>query len=221
MVGAVTPALAPRGTAVSAPLLAPHGPAVSPVAAARRSVFAAQRQLDALYRLDVSVKAWRFLLTLDEARAWLPDGAPRSGLLAVEERGELWMGLYLHPKDVADPDAVVEETSHFVCLAWHAEQGRPVSALTLELQSEIDRYLLARLQGRDPLAHFRDFAFDTRMDAPTRERYELAHAAGHRYCRALHGRFPGPTDLPDLLRELRGFYRAPGESKLRRARGRV
>jgi hypothetical protein len=185
---------------------------------ARRGIFRTQRRLDALYRLDVRAKAWRFLLTPEEARAFLCGAAPRSGLLAVEEDGELWIGLYLDPADARDPDAVVEETSHFVCLAWHAAQGRPVSALTLELQSEIDRYLLARLDGRDPLAHFRDFRFAGWMDPPTRERYELAHAAGHRYCRALDGRFPRPGDLPGLLHELRGFYRAPGEAKLRRTR---
>jgi hypothetical protein len=191
--------------------------APSVVAATRRQVFRAQRRLLALYRLEVAPRAWRFLLSPDEARALLPEGAPRTGLLALEEDGELWIGLYVDPRDLADPDTVVEETSHFVCLAWHAEQGRPVSALTLELQSEIDRYLLARLDGRDPLAHFRAFEFEAWMDPATRERYEVAHAAGHRYCRALDDRFPHPHDLPELLDELRGFYRAPAAAKLHRA----
>ena len=190
---------------------------LSRVAETRRSVLATQRRLDGLYRLDVSVKAWRFLLSAEAARGLLPAGGPRSGLLALEEDGELFLGIYLDPIDLEDPDTVVEETSHFVCLAWHAEQGRPVSPLTLELQSEIDRYLLARLEGRDPLAHFRGFRFGRWMDAETRERYERAHVAGHRYCRALGERFPRSSDLPGLLDELRGFYRAPAESKLRRA----
>jgi len=190
----------------------------SPTAEMRRSVLATQRRLDALYRLDVSVKAWRFLLSAEEARQLLPAEGPRTGLLALEEDGDLFIGIYLDPTDLADPDTVVEETSHFVCLAWHAEQGRPVSQLTLELQSEIDRYLLARLEGRDPLAHFHGFRFGGWMDAETRDRYERAHSAGHRYCRALAGRFPRPSDFPGLLDELRAFYRAPGEAKLRRAR---
>lgn len=185
----------------------------------RRSVRTAQHRLDGLYRLDLAVEAWRFLLSADEARSLLPrpQRSPRSGVLAVEEGGQLWIGLYLDPQDVADPDTVVEETSHFVCLAWHATQGRPVSALILELQSEIDRYLVARLDGRDPLAHFHDFVFAGWMDAPTRARYELAHAAGHRYCRSLARRFPHRLDLPALLAELRRFYRAPSQAKLRRA----
>ena len=183
-----------------------------------RSVRTAQRRLAALYRLDLALEAWRFLVPADEARRLLPGAAPRSGLLALEEDGHLWIGLYLDPRDLGDPDAVVEETSHFVCLTWHAAQGRPVSALTLELQSEVDRYLLARLEGRDPLAHFRDFDLDGWMDDGTRERYAVANAAGHRYCRALQGRFPERADLPELLREVRGFYRAPAEAKLHRAR---
>jgi hypothetical protein len=184
---------------------------------ARRSVREAQRDLAALYRLELPVQAWRFLVSEEDVRGIVPEGALRSGLLAFEERGELWLGLYLDAADVSDPDTVVEETSHFVCLAWHATQGRRVSALTIELQSEVDRYLLARLHGRDPLAHFHGFEFDVRLDAATRERYELAHAAGRRYCRALDARFPRPWHLPALLAELRGFYRAPSEAKLHRA----
>jgi len=185
---------------------------------ARRSVRHAQSRLRQLYRLDLAAKAWRHLLEPEEARSLIEGEAPRSGLLAVEQEGELWIGLYLDPRDVVDPDTVVEETSHFVCLAWHAEQGRPVSALTLELQSEIDRYLLARLDGREALAHFEDFELAAWMDRTTRQRYEVANAAGHCYCRALDRRFPTRGDLPGLLHELRGFYRAPGEAKLRRAR---
>ena len=190
----------------------------SPAAEMRRSLLTTERRLHGLYRLDVAAKAWRCLLSAEEARRLLPRQGPRSGLLALEEDGELFLGIYLDPTDLAHPDTVVEETSHFVCLAWHAEQGRPVSPLILELQSEIDRYLLARVEGRDPLAHFRGFRFGGWMDSETRQRYELAHAAGHRYCRTLAGRFPRRGDLPGLLHELRAFYRAPGQEKLRRAR---
>ena len=185
---------------------------------ARRSVREAQQALARLYRLDVPVEAWRFLLSEDEVRAMVPRDGPRSGLLAFEEGDELWIGLYLDPADAGDPDAVAEETSHFVCLAWHASQGRRVSPLILELQSEVDRYLLARLGGRDPLGHFHGFVFDARLDAPTRQRYELAHRAGQRYCRALDARFPSRRHVPALLAELRRFYRDPAEAKLHRAR---
>ena len=181
---------------------------------ARRSVRETQRALASVYRLEVPVDAWRFLLSAADVREMLPGATPRSGLVACEEAGELFLGLYLDPGDVACADTVVEETSHFVCLAWHASQRRPVSALTLELQSEVDRYLLARLRGRDALGHFEGFVWDDWMDAETRDRYERAHEAGRCYCHGLETRYPGRADLPGLLEELRRFYRAPGPAKL-------
>jgi len=188
------------------------------MAQVRRAVRETQRVLATVYRLDLPVEAWRFVLPAEEARAWLPAESPRSGVLALQEAGELWLGLYLDPRDAGDPDAVAEETSHFVCLAWHAAQERPVSALLLELQSEIDRYVLARLSGRHALTHFEGFRLDTSwMDREVRRRYELANEAGHRYCRELQRRYPRRRDTPGLLAELRRFYRAPAERKLRTA----
>ncbi len=53
------------------------------------------------------------------------------------------------------------------------------------------------------------------MDAADRERYEAAHRAAHLYCRSLSRRYPRRSDTPALLHELRAFYRAPAEEKLR------
>lgn len=179
-----------------------------------RRVETLQRWLTRAYRLDVHVDAARYLIAAEQARALLPLRAPRSGVLALEEAGTLWLGLYLDPRDRGRLAALVEETSHLVCLAWHAELGRRVSRLHLELQAEVDQYLVGRLWGRDGLAHFRSFRWARGMDAPTRWRYENAHRVGHRYCRSLSRRYPKRADTPGLLRELRDFYRAPGEQKL-------
>lgn len=181
-----------------------------------REVARAQRSLSAIYHLELQLRAERFLVAPADARRLLPPRSPRSGVLAVEEAGELWLGLYVDPRDL-DAGTIVEETSHLLCLAWHAAHDRPVSQLTLELQGEIDRYAVARLSGDDPFRHFHAFAWADGPDAVTRRRYELAHRAAHRYCRALADRYPARADVPALLAELRGFYRAPGEKKLRLA----
>jgi len=110
---------------------------------------------------------------------------------------------------------VVEETSHLLCLAWHAAHDRPVSRLTLELQGEVDRYVVARLQGRDGFDHFSGFSWAAGMDTATRELYSAAHRSALRYCRVLARRFPERADTPALLSELRRFYRAGPEQKLR------
>lgn len=184
------------------------------LAPTRRSVRQVQRTLAAAYRLDLEVEASRHLLSIEQARRLLPDTSPRSGVLACEDAGELYLGLYFDPRDARDPGTVVEETSHFVCLAWHAAQDRPVSALVLELQSEIDRYVVARLAGGPAFAHFEAFAFADWMDGETLGRYRRAHTAGACYCQGLESRYPTRADLPQLLAELRRFYRAPGPTKL-------
>jgi len=179
-----------------------------------RRIDATEDLLRAVYDLDLPVRARDHLMPVEAARRMLPSVSPRSGLLVLEEGEELLLGLYLDPRDAADPDAIAEETSHFVCLAWHALEGRRVSRLLLELQGEIDRFVAARFQGRDPLGHFSGFRFDRFVRGATRTRYEAAHRMAERYCRELAGRFPSRRDTPALLGELRRFYRAPAERKL-------
>lgn len=181
------------------------------------AVAAAGRWLTGIYRLDLGLRAEHFVVSPEDARSLLPGDAPRSGVLVLDEGPELRLGLYVDPRDQGDPDAVVEETSHLLCLAWHAAHGRRVSRLTLELQGEVDRYAVARLQGRDGFRHFERFVWADWMDPGVRCLYATAHRAALRYCRLLARRFPRRRDTPALLCELRGFYRASPEQKLRAA----
>ncbi|MFQ5418532.1 MAG: hypothetical protein ACE5FL_16010 [Myxococcota bacterium] len=178
------------------------------------AVAAAERWLTDIYRLDLDICAARCVLSPERVRALLRDGAPSTGVVAVEADGELQLGLYVDPGDRDDPDAVVEETSHLLCLAWHAVHDRPLSRLVLEIQGEVDRYAVARLQGRDAFRHFERFAWAPGLDADARDAYAAAHRVGLRYCRGLARRFPSRGDTPGLLDELRRFYRTPPEQKL-------
>lgn len=178
------------------------------MASLERRIAAAQRRLCGIYRLDLSLSADDFVLSAEAARALQPGRSPRTGLLALEEAGTLWLGLYFDPRDAEDPAAILEETSHWIALVWHAAQRRPVSALALELQAEVDRYAIARMaRARDPLRHFAHLRLRAGLSRAQRARYRAAHAAAFRYCRALERRFPRRADLPAWLRELRGFYR--------------
>jgi hypothetical protein len=177
-------------------------------------VAAAQRSLSAIYDLDLDLRAEHFVMEPRRARQLLPPGSPRSGVLVMETAEELELGLYIDPRDRRDPDTIVEETSHLLCLAWHAAHQRPVSPLLLELQAEVDRYAVARLGGGDGLGHFRDFHWAAWMDAAVRHRYRTAHLSAQRFCRGLERRFPRRADTPSLLSELRRFYRASRAEKL-------
>jgi hypothetical protein len=187
---------------------------VTPLLAA---VAAAGRWLTGIYRLDLGLRAEHFVVSPEDARSLLPADAPRTGVVALDDGAELLLGLYMDPRDQGDPDAVIEETSHLLCLAWHAAHDRRVSRLILELQGEVDRYAVARLQGRDGFGHFDRFSWAAGIDAATRDLYETAHRAALRYCRLLDRRFPGRSDTPALLSELRYFYRACPDQKLHAA----
>lgn len=183
--------------------------------AIHRAVARAERWLTRIYRLDLGLRAPNCVVSCETARQLLPAGAPRTGVLAIDAGDELSLGLYIDPRDAHDPDTLVEETSHLLCLAWHATNDRRVSSLTLELQSEVDRYAVARLEGREGFDHFSGFRWAPGMDAATRGVYEAAHRAALSYCRALSRRYPLRADTPGLLAELRRFYRAGPERKLR------
>ncbi len=169
-----------------------------------------------VYALDLEIEPERFLLSLppERARGWLPPGC-RSGLVVIQGEDEMEVGIHLDPKDHDDTGTLLEETSHLVCLAWHAARDLPVSLLVLELQAEVDRFVFARLALRsDSFDHFENFRFADGLEPASRRRYELAHERAHRYCRSLERRFPRRSDTPALLSELRRFYRASPGTKL-------
>jgi hypothetical protein len=175
-----------------------------------------------VYALDLGIRAEEHVLEMspEAARQLLPAGC-RSGVLLVEEEGELHLGLHLAPEDRENEGTLVEETSHLVCLAWHGGRDLPVSQLILELQADVDRFVFARLlhlrSHRDALTHFERFRFAPDLTRVARDRYELAHEKARAYCRGLCARFPRRRDTPAMLAELRRFYRASPEQKLRAA----
>ena len=182
-----------------------------------RTVARAQRWITAIYRLELDLRAEQFVVDPQMALTLLPPNSPRSGIVIVEEPEEISLGLYVDARDANDPWTVLEETSHLLYLAWLADQDWSVSRLVLELQSEVDRYAVARASGEDGLEHFEDVVWSDWMDGSTRELYATAHRCAHRYCRSLDRRYPRRSDMPALLSELRHFYRAAPDQKLHAA----
>lgn len=175
-----------------------------------------------VYALDLGFRAEEHVLELPHARAreLLPPGC-RTGVLLLECEGELQLGLHVAREDRNDAGTLVEETSHLVCLAWHGEQDLEVSQLILELQSDVDRFVFARLaahkNSREALVHFERFHFAAELAPEARARYAMASERAGAYCRSLCRRYPGRRDTPAMLSELRRFYRASPEVKLRAA----
>jgi len=158
---------------------------------------------------------------------------PTESLLLREGADTLELGLYLDPHVVERLEArggldnfsrqsledfwtVLEGVSHFVCLGWHAEHDREISALDLEIQAEIDKYVtaweFARQSGLGDISTplyeqlFSSWRMADNIDASIAQRYVRASEIAARYCRYLQARHENPLSL---RAELRFFFRLP------------
>lgn len=177
--------------------------------------------------------------------AGAPGRAVDEKLVLVEGPDGVMLALYLDPAllgrlarfdphrrlgghNLADFWTVLEGISHFNYLAWNAGRDRPVTLLELEVQAEVDKYLGTRAlldeqPGADlggPLLRrlFEDTALLATLNAEERERYRHAGRLAGRYCARLEARYSRQRLTPDLVRELRRFYRLAQGDKLARIR---
>lgn len=202
-----------------------------------------QRLVQRIY--DVTVADVRPYLVTDAVlarRCGAAEDAAEETLLVRERAGYMDLSLFLDAAllerlgardptrclddgNLGDFLLVVEGISHYVYLAWNAGHDRPVRLLELELQAEIDKYVIAlyllRRQGRRGLAGplhrslFERIGFRAGLDRERLSRYRDANRYAGKYCRALQGRFALRRRAPGLAAELRRFYRLPQPGKLR------
>lgn len=188
-----------------------------------------QSALERLYQLDRVADVHGFVR---EAK-----GDEREALFVREEEGGLAIELRL-PRlvpttngalDRAGLDAlcqIIEGVSHFVYLADRANAGREATQLELELQAEVDKYvMLSEATGcQDERASealrsrlFEDVRFT--HDAATAEgtRYRVANDAANRFLRRLERTHVARRRYGELVVELRRFYRMGQAEKLRAA----
>lgn len=130
-------------------------------------------------------------------------------------------------ENLADYLTVAEGVSHFVYVTWNAGFDKPVTLLELELQAEVDKYVLCAWllreqgSGRFPRELHRALFERTRIDpaaAAGRARlYHLASTYAGRFCRRVAASLGHGTRgaTRELLAELRRFYRFGNARKLR------
>ena len=118
---------------------------------------------------------------------------------------------------------VVEGASHALCLLWHAHHDRQIRPIDLELQAEIDKFMIlvdnqrSRVGRRD--LHRRLFANSRYVDEPGTElfeRYQTATKMASRYCQWLETQFLKDDANEQLTQELARFYRLSGRAKFDR-----
>jgi len=204
-----------------------------------------QGALTEIYDLPVTPDVRDFLMT---DRAGLGAGsharASDEQLIVAEEGDTLSMALYidaavldrlelsdpfagLTQDNIADYLTVAEGVSHFVYIAWNTGYDKPVTLLELELQAEVDKYVLCawllREQGagRFPGELHRVLFERAHVDpVAAAGRIVLYHTASNyaaRFCRRVAAQLSRKRDgvARDLLAELRRFYRWGNVRKLR------
>ncbi len=202
-----------------------------------------QRGLERLYRLTPKPEVSQFVIGTSERDDAGVARSPREQLLLQEDENGLAIGLYLDPellgivagrgagqlvrgRDFGDFMMLVEGVSHFVYVAFKAEENHQLSALELELQAEVDKYVTCLLSTEHSVSVsatlrqrlYKDVVYDEDLDQEERERYRVANNNALRYSESLERRFVARQSISDMLVELRHFYRMSLTCKLRHIR---
>jgi hypothetical protein len=197
-----------------------------------------QRGLEALYRVETRLDVDAFMLG-EEARDQAVGSEtrkPREQLLVSQSGEDLSLGLFLDEaallnlaqndpavglseQNFGDFCLAVEGVSHFIYVAWCATHDRSVTALELELQAEVDKFVSCTLHGeRDPVA-LRERLYERvtlahDLDDEERDRYRVANDQARQYALSLERRYLRQRRVHQMLAELRRFYRLGLQEKL-------
>lgn len=158
----------------------------------------------------------------------------REAVFSVTHGNDVEIGIYLHPSirkrlsrgeiRFDDLACAAEGISHFLYLADRGLQRRCCSQLELELQGEIDKFLLLHLMSLElhgrvcPNLFARQFehvTYDDRLSREERERYETANHFAAKYCYELRNRCFFPYRPQVLVEEVRPFFEEDLRGKLK------
>lgn len=206
-----------------------------------------QTQLENLYGIDIPQRVGDYLIGREEALRILSTNEnvnlPKELFLVHNsDNNTVKLALFLDKKlmrslaendpfvslndnNISDLCILIEGVSHFLYFLWKAHQHIPITRLELELQAEIDKFLIffCYLQSINNLSFCRDlfeilFEHFNIMDHITdegKQRYLTASTLASRYCYRLHQRFRDPAKLQALTCEIRRFYNLSQEQKIR------
>lgn len=186
-----------------------------------------QSALERVYQLDRVADVGDYL---EEAEA----GGREALLLREADDGALEVSLRLPPLEgEAGLDTlcqIIEGVSHFVYVVERARRQREATQLEMELQAEVDKWvvLAASVASRGPLdvdqsADLRSrlyerVSFEHEEASEQGERYRVANDAAHRFVRRLERDYVGRARFREMRVELRRFFHVGQEDKLRLGR---
>jgi hypothetical protein len=186
-----------------------------------------QDALERVYQLDRVADVGDYL---KEAAA----GEREALLLRQADDGALEVTLRLPPLEgEGGLDAlcqIIEGVSHFVYVVERARRQREATQLEMELQAEVDKWvvLAASVASRGPLdvdqsadlrwRLYERVSFEDDEASERGERYRVANDAAHCFVRRLERDFVGRARFGEMRVELRRFFHVGQEDKLRLGR---
>ena len=186
-----------------------------------------QRGLETLYRLDRAADVDAFVTPAE--------GDERETLFVRQCEDGLEMLLRLprlaeRTVDVAEGTGldplcqIIEGVSHFVYLADRASQERETTQLEMEVQAEVDKYVILASSLRDFDARtserlrerlYESVAFAHAHDTEEGERYRMANVCAARFTHRLETQYVRRARYRELQGELRRFFHLGQGDKLR------
>jgi hypothetical protein len=228
-------------TGAPAPAAPPAHPlAGNGVALVRERALAADLQgaLERVYRLERIADVGDFVRDAaweapegGEARDSVGRGARESVLVRAADDGALEVVVQL-PRldDDASLDGfcqIIEGVSHFVYLVERARAGRTTTQLELEVQAEVDKWLILAASMRRFDAErsadlraslYERVVFESDAASEAGERYRVANDVAHAFVRRLERRYVPARRFAEMRADLRRFFHEGQEEKLRLAR---
>ena len=199
------------------------------------------RALKKIYQIEFSYVAENFLIQqpVKDAVLEAASSSLQGALYIKPQDGDLTIGIYLNPEvrghlsgfkkwqkktwtaeQFNSFATAAEEISHFRFLLFHAEYGRAVSQFELELQGEIDKFVLSYFANQskdfqsvyDQL--FMHFKWAENLTNEQKNRYRDAHYFAKRFIKKLQPHLLNPEKREKGFSLLRSFYRQSASDRI-------
>ena len=209
-----------------------------------------QHQLESLYGIGLPQRVEDYLIGQKEAEGYInPENYGKMPkelfLVRKSEESSVEVALFLDMKllsnlkknnpfttlndrNFSDFCILIEGVSHFVYFLWKAHHDIPITQLEMELQAEIDKFLMLFFYLRADNAPefpqqlfealFEDFKLIDKLSSETEGRYITASQLASRYCYNLQKKFRSLKDIhqiKNMLEEIRHFYNLSQEDKIK------
>jgi len=173
---------------------------------------------------------------------------PKGVMLLFPEGDELQLAIYLHDhilhnlhthnpslglneKNIHAFCIMAEEVSHFLYTIWRVRHSIQMTRLELELQAEVDKFILCTFYclNQETQVNYRllkEFLFESfslEKDLPleSQSRYSTASRLALHYCHFLENHFIRKTLFPQMMEEIRRFYRLGQTDKISHINSRI